>query len=431
MKISSIHARQILDSRGNPTVEADVILENGVIGRSAVPSGASTGTHEALELRDQDINVYNGKGVLKAVNNVNTGISQLIAGLDVFDQKTLDQKMIDLDGGKNKSRLGANAILSVSLAAAHAAAKAQNKPLYAYFSTLAGNSNDTFILPLPMMNIMNGGEHGGWCTDLQEYMILPIGAKSFSHALRMGAELFHTLAKILKENKYSTMVGDEGGYAPVLKNGNPEAFDLISQAVDKSGYKNGVDFVFGIDGAASEFYNNGKYILKSENKILTPDEMIDYLTNLTAKYPIISLEDCLEQEGWESWTKLTAKLGDKIQIVGDDLLVTNTEFLEKGIKEKSANAILIKLNQIGTLTETINAVQIAQKAGWNAIISNRSGETEDTTIAHLAVGLNTGQIKTGSLSRSERTAKYNELLRIEEQLGDKAEFIGKQVFTHK
>lgn len=422
MKIKAIKARQILDSRGNPTVEADVTLENGMIGRAAVPSGASTGTHEALELRDGDTSKYLGKGVLKAVEHVNTEIADKLVGMDVTDQRGLDQAMIDLDGTESKNRLGANAILAVSLAAAKAAAMSQNKPLYEYIGKLANNT--TYTLPLPMMNIINGGKHGNWGADLQEFMIFPVGAATFSDCLRMGAEIFHHLAKVLKENGYNITVGDEGGYAPTLKNGNSEAFDLISRAVGKAGYKLGQDILLAIDGAASEFYENGNYVLKSEGKTLSTDEFINWLSELVEKYPIVSMEDCLDQEAWDGWQKITALIGDKVQLVGDDLLVTNTKFLEKAIEQKAGNAILIKVNQIGSLTETIDAVEMAHKAGWKAVISHRSGETEDTTIAHIAVGLNAGQIKTGSLSRTDRTAKYNELLRIEEELGDKAVFAG-------
>ncbi len=424
MKIQYIHARQILDSRGNPTVEADVTLEDGTMGRAAVPSGASTGLYEAVELRDEDIRVYGGKSVLKAVKNVNTEIAQALKGMEVYQQREIDQRMIDLDGIKNKARLGANAILSVSLACAHAAAKAQNKPLYTYVASLAGQTNAN-LLPLPMMNIINGGKHGGWGADIQEFMILPIGGQTFSHALQIGTEVFHALGKVLKENKYSTTVGDEGGYAPTLRAGNAEAFDLITQAVQKAGYTIGKEVVFGIDAAASEFFSGNMYHLKSENKELSTDEIVSYYVELANKYNIVSMEDPLNQEDWAGWTKLTSRLANKLQIVGDDLLVTNTEFLERGIKEKAANAILIKVNQIGTLTETIDAVLMAHKAGWKAVISHRSGETEDTTISHLVVGLGTGQIKTGSLSRTDRVAKYNELLRIEEHLGANAKFAGK------
>ncbi len=420
MNIQSIHARQILDSRGNPTVECDVYLEDGSFGRSAVPSGASTGAHEAIELRDDDPTVYGGKGVLKAVSHVNTEIAEKLIGMDAFNQKALDDAMIALDGTQNKGRLGANAILSVSLACAHAAAAAQKLPLYTYIASMTGRDTSRFILPLPMMNIINGGKHGGWGTDIQEFMILPVGAATFSHAIQMGTEVFHSLAKVLKENGYGTTVGDEGGYAPTLKSGNAEAFELITKAVTSAGYTPGKDVLFGIDAAASEFFSDNMYHLKSEKKDLTTDEMIAFLKDLTEKYPVISLEDPLDQEDWEGFMKLTASIGNSKQIVGDDLLVTNTEFLKKGIEKKASNAILVKVNQIGTLTETINAVKMAQDSGWNAIISHRSGETEDTTIAHLVVGLGTGQIKTGSLSRTDRVAKYNELLRIEEQLGNKA-----------
>lgn len=422
MKINDIFARQILDSRGNPTVEADVTLDNGVTGRAAVPSGASTGTHEALELRDENLPEYLGKGVLKAVENVNTVIHDALVGMEVEDQEALDAKMIELDGTESKSNLGANAILAVSLAAAKAGALSQQIPLYKYVGNLIDNKE--FTLPLPMMNVINGGKHGNWAADLQEFMIFPVGASSFHEALRMGVEVFHNLSKILNAKGYSIAVGDEGGFAPKLQHGNAEAFELISEAVAKAGYRVGEDIVFGIDGAASEFYKDGKYNMKAENKILTADELINWLEQLTLKYPIVSLEDCLEQEDWEGWKKLTRALGASTQIVGDDLLVTNIKFLEKGIAQQAANCILIKVNQIGTLTETIEAVQMAKKAGWSAVISHRSGETEDTTIAHLAVGLNTGQIKTGSLSRTDRVAKYNELLRIEEELGKDAVFAG-------
>jgi len=428
MKISSIHARQIIDSRGNPTVEADVMLENGIMGRAAVPSGASTGIHEALELRDGDKAHFDGLGVLKAVENVNGEIAQKLIGMDVQNQEQLDQTMIALDGTESKSRLGANAILAVSMAAAKAAALSLNTPLYAYVGKLA--NNDKFVLPIPMINILNGGKHGNWAADLQEFMIFPVGAKSFSQAIEMSAGVFHHLSKVLKENGYSVAVGDEGGYAPKLQHGNAEAFDLISQAVIRAGLTVGQDIVFGIDGAASEFFHDGNYVMKAEGKTLTSDELSDWLIELSEKYPIVSMEDMLEQEGWDAWSKFTARIGSKLQIVGDDLLVTNTKFLERGIAEKSANAILIKVNQIGTLTETIQAVQMAQKAGWKAVISHRSGETEDTTIAHLVVGLATGQIKTGSMSRTDRVAKYNELLRIEEMLGDKAVYAGKDALKN-
>ena len=429
MKISKIHARQILDSRGNPTVEADVYLENGIMGRAAVPSGASTGINEAVELRDNDPKIYGGKSVLKAVQNVNTEISSALIGMEVYNQKEIDEKMIELDGVPNKARLGANAILSVSLACAYAAAKAKNQPLYSYISSLNGYTNGNFTLPIPMMNLINGGKHGGWGADIQEFMILPIGGDSFSKALQIGTEVFHALSKVLKENGYPTSVGDEGGYAPILKKGNSEAFDLLSQAITKAGYILGKDVVFAVDAASSEFFNNGKYFLKSENRELTTDEMVKYWEELVKKYPIVSVEDALDQGDWNGWSKLTSTIGEKIQIVADDLLVTNMTFLKRGIEEKAANSILIKLNQIGTLTETLQAVNMAQKAGWTAVISHRSGETEDTTISHLVTALGTGQIKTGSASRTDRIAKYNELLRIEETLGEKAEYKGKQIFN--
>jgi enolase len=426
MKIQLIKARQILDSRGNPTVEADVVLEYGVLGRAAVPSGASTGTHEAVELRDGNESKYLGKGVLKAVQNVNSEIAQKLIGLDVENQAELDQIMIELDGTENKGRLGANAILAVSLACAKAAALSQQKPLYEYVGGLAGNTH--YSLPLPMMNIINGGAHAAFATDIQESMILPVGAKTFSDAIRMGAEIFHHLAKVLKEKGYVTTVGDEGGYAPNVHNGNAEALELIAQAIANAGYKLGEDVVLGLDVASSEFYANGKYSLKAEGKELSTDEMILFLEQLTQKYPIASIEDGLAESDWGGWVALTQKLGNT-QLVGDDLFVTNTKFLQQGIEKKAANAILIKVNQIGTLTETIQAVQMAHAADWKAIISHRSGETEDTTIAHLVVGLGTGQIKTGSLSRTDRVAKYNELLRIEEALGTNAVFAGKSALA--
>lgn len=423
MKITTIHARQILDSRGNPTVECDVILENGIVGRAAVPSGASTGTHEAVELRDGDKQKYLGKGVLKAVANVNGEIAKAIVGMDSAHQQEIDQTMIDLDGTPNKGRLGANAILSVSLAVAKAHAQSLNKSLFEYLGILNQVQDDnkkTYSLPLPMMNIINGGAHAAFATDIQEFMIMCIGAKTFSDAIRMGAEVFHHLAKVLKSHDYPTTVGDEGGYAPRVKNGNAEALELISEAVKNAGYTLGKDIVFALDVAASELYKDSKYTLKAEGKTFTTDEMVEWLVALTEKYPVVSIEDGMNESDWDGWKKLTEKIGNKVQLVGDDLLVTNIEFLEKAIKEKAANAILIKPNQIGSLTETIKAVEMAKNAGWNTIMSHRSGETEDTTISHLAVGLATGQIKTGSLSRTDRVAKYNELLRIEEELGDNA-----------
>lgn len=425
MKITSLHARQILDSRGNPTVEADVILEDGTLGRAAVPSGASTGSNEAIELRDGDEKKYLGKGVLKAVENVNTTIADALKGKDAADQKGLDKIMLDLDGTHNKSKLGANAILAVSLASAKAEAHAQKLPFFAYVQKLSGTSK--ISLPLPMMNIINGGQHADFATDIQEFMILPVGAKSFSEALRMGSEIFHHLAKVLKAKGYATTVGDEGGYAPRVKNGNAEALDLIIQAVTNAGYIPGEDVVFGLDVASSEFMKDGIYTLKAEKESFSSNQMVEWLGQLVENYPIVSIEDGLSESDWDGWKYLTKLLGNNVQLVGDDLLVTNTKFLEKAIAEKAGNAILVKVNQIGSLTETIEAVHMAQKAEWNSVMSHRSGETEDTTISHLAVGLNTGQIKTGSLSRTDRVAKYNELLRIEEQLGEKAIFPGKEV----
>lgn len=422
MKITDIKARQILDSRGNPTVEADVVLEEGVLGRAAVPSGASTGMHEAIELRD-DEQAYGGKGVLKAVANINGEIRNALLGRDALEQRTLDQAMIDLDGTANKGRLGANAILAVSLAMAKAVAASRIQPLYRYVAELAGN--DKLSLPLPMMNIINGGKHAANSTDIQEFMIMPVGARSFSHCIQMGAEIFHSLGVVLKEAGYGTAVGDEGGYAPAVKNGNAEALELIEKAVTKAGYKLGEEVVLALDVASSELLEKGAYRLQTEGKSLSSQEMVAFYKDLCGRFPVVSIEDGLGEEDWTGWKQLHAELGAKVQLVGDDLFVTNTQFLQRGIDESAANAVLIKVNQIGTLTETIEAVQMAQQAGWKAVMSHRSGETEDTTIAHLAVGLNTGQIKTGSLSRTDRVAKYNELLRIEEELGDQAVFAGR------
>jgi enolase len=421
MNITSIHARQILDSRGNPTIEADVILEDGTMGRAAVPSGASTGSYEAIELRDGNA-AYGGKSVLNAVANVNGEINEALRGWNVTDQAGIDQKMIDLDGTENKARLGANAILAVSLGVAKAAALSQKKPLYRYIADL--NGTETLSLPVPMMNIINGGKHAAGSTDIQEFMIMPVGAKSFSHCLQIGAEIFHALGKVLAAKGYTTTVGDEGGYAPAVKNGNAEALELISEAVSKAGYTLGKDVVLALDVASSELIQDGKYALATEKKMLTSEEMVNFYADLTARFPIVSIEDGLGEDDWDGWKALTARVGDSIQLVGDDLLVTNTAFLKRAINEKAGNAILVKVNQIGTLTETMNAVRMAHQAGWKAVISHRSGETEDTTIAHLVVGLATGQIKTGSLSRTDRVAKYNELLRIEEMLGDSANFVG-------
>ena len=412
MNIKSVKARQIIDSRGNPTVEADVTLDSGATGRAAVPSGASTGTHEALELRDKT-DIYGGLGVTIAVENINDTIAHDIIGTPL-DQDEIDNLLKSLDGTPNKSKLGANAILAVSLAVAKASAVAQNVPLYKYVSALAGNTKPT--MPTPMINIINGGKHASGSTDIQEFMIMPIGAKTFGEAVQMGAEVFHALGQVLKDKGYSNLVGDEGGYAPSVKAGNREALDLIIEAIKRAKYTPGKDVVLALDVAASELFKDGKYILATEQKQLSSDEMIEWYKQLISNYPIVSIEDGLDQEDWAGWQKMTTTLGDKIQLVGDDLLVTNTAFLERAIDEKAATAILIKPNQIGTLSETIEAVIMAKAAGWRTILSHRSGETEDTTIAHLAVGLATGYIKTGSVCRGERTAKYNELIRIEETL---------------
>lgn len=423
MNITAIKARQILDSRGNPTVEADVVVDNTILGRAAVPSGASTGTHEAVELRDNDPTVFGGKGVLKAVDNVTTVIAPVLMGMDANNQEKIDQTMIDLDGTENKGKLGANAMLAVSLAVAHAAANAKQQPLYTYFHELSHTSRD-YVLPVPLMNIINGGKHAAGSTDIQEFMIMPVGATSFSHAIQMGAEIFHALAKVLTKRGYSTTVGDEGGFAPAVKHGNKEALELISHAIESAHYALGKDVVLALDVAASELFNDGVYHLTTEGKKLTAAEMVEWFQDLKNQYPLVSIEDGLAENDWDGWKQLTTTLGDTLQLVGDDLLVTNISFLERAIREKAANAILIKLNQIGTLTETMKAVTMAQEKNWGAIISHRSGETEDTTIAHLVVGLATGQIKTGSLSRTDRTAKYNELLRIEEALGSAARYAG-------
>jgi len=424
MRIQSIHGREILDSRGNPTVEADVILEDGTLGRAADPSGASTGAHEALELRDGDANRFGGRGELKAVANINDEIALALKGRDASLQREIDRMLIELDGTENKSRLGANAILAVSLAAAHASALSKGISLFEYVRGLSSAPRDP-ILPLPQCNIINGGRHADGSTDIQEFMIMPVGAKSFSEALRAMEEIFQSLKKIVGDKGYATTVGDEGGLAPHVQAGNEEALALIAEAVGKAGYELGNDIVLALDIAASEMLVDGKYVLAREGKKLSSDEMIFWYGALQEKYPIVSIEDGLGEDDWAGWKKLTANLGGGTQIVGDDLLVTNVKFLERAITEKAANAILIKVNQIGTLSETIDAVDIAHKAGWRAIISHRSGETEDTTIAHLAVGLGTGQIKTGSVSRTDRVAKYNELLRIEEMLGEKAVFAGR------
>ena len=422
-KIVDIKAREILDSRGNPTLEADVILESGVIGSAMVPSGASTGEREAIELRDGDKNRYLGKGVLNAINNVNTEIRAAIVGMDANDQAAIDNAMIALDGTDNKARLGANAILSVSMAVAHAAAKEAGVPLYRHL-----NKSGKFIMPVPMMNIINGGSHADNSVDLQEFMILPVGAPTFREAIRYGAEVFHNLAKVLKAKGLATTVGDEGGFAPNLSS-NEEAIEVILEAIEKAGYKAGVDIFLGMDAAASEYYKDGKYVLSAENRSFTSVEMNDFLAAWVEKYPIISIEDGLDQNDWAGWKDQTEKLGGKIQLVGDDLFVTNPKILKEGIEKGIANSILIKVNQIGTLTETLAAVSMAHAAGYTAVMSHRSGETEDTTIADLAVATGTGQIKTGSLSRSDRVAKYNRLMKIEEELGDAAVYAGRSAFN--
>ncbi len=410
--ISNIKARQVLDSRGNPTVEAEVWLENGGFGRAIVPSGASTGAGEALELRDGDKSRFGGKGVLKAVWNVNSSISDVLVG-NTSDPKTVDRMMLDLDGTKNKSNLGANAILAVSLANAKANAKANRMPFYQYIAELAGTTKEMSI-PMPMMNVMNGGAHASWSTDFQEYMIIPRSAENIAEAVRMGAEVFHTLKKVLSERDYPTTVGDEGGYAPRVREGNNEPLECIRLAIERAGYQLDTDFAIAMDIAASEFYDTDHYALKTNGDWKTADDMMNWYDWIINNYPVISIEDGLAENDWENWRKMTERFGAKIQLVGDDLFVTNVELLNKGIEMGAANAILIKPNQIGTLSETIDAVLTAKRAGYKTVMSHRSGETEDVSIAHLAVGLGTGQIKTGSLSRSERIAKYNELIRIAE-----------------
>ena len=424
-KIVDIKGREVLDSRGNPTVEADVLLDNGIIGSACAPSGASTGSREALELRDGDKSRYMGKGVLKAVANINGPIRDLLLGKDPVDQKALDHAMIALDGTENKASLGANAILAVSLAAAKAAAQDQDLPLYAHIANLNGTPG-VYSMPVPMMNIINGGEHADNNIDIQEFMIQPVGAKTFSEGLRWGTEIFHHLKAVLKARGLNTAVGDEGGFAPNL-NSNADALDAIAEAVKNAGYTLGTDVTLALDCAASEFYKNGKYVLSEEGEYDSAG-FADYLADLVSKHPIISIEDGLDESDWDGWKVLTDKIGEKIQLVGDDLFVTNTKILKEGIEKKIGNSILIKFNQIGTLTETLEAIQMAKAAGYTAVISHRSGETEDSTIADLAVGTSAGQIKTGSLSRSDRIAKYNQLLRIEEQLGAKAVYRGRGEF---
>lgn len=422
-EIVKVVAREIVDSRGNPTVEADVTLASGVMGRAAVPSGASTGAREAIELRDGGER-YLGKGVLNAVANVNGEIADAVKGMDVTDQTGIDQKMIALDGTENKARLGANALLSVSMAAAHAAANEQKIPLYQYLGKA-----DSYTLPVPMMNIINGGEHADNSVDIQEFMVLPTGATNMADAVRYGAEVFHNLKSVLKKKGLNTAVGDEGGFAPDLSS-NEEAIEVILEAIEKAGFKAGGDMFLGLDCASSEFYKDGKYVLASEGRSFDADGFSDYLAGWVDQYPIITIEDGMDEADWDGWAMLTQKVGDKVQLVGDDLFVTNTKILSRGIENNIANSILIKVNQIGTLTETLEAIDMAHKAGYTAVVSHRSGETEDTTIADIAVATNAGQIKTGSLSRSDRIAKYNQLLRIAEQLGDKAVYPGRSVFKN-
>ncbi|WP_394884777.1 phosphopyruvate hydratase [Clostridium butyricum] len=422
LEIVDVVARQIIDSRCFPTVEVEIYLEDGTMGRAAVPSGASTGMYEAVELRDGDKGVYQGKGVLKAVENVNDTIAEELIGCNVFDQTYIDKMLIELDGTNNKGKLGANAILGVSLAVANAAANALGIPLYRYIGGVNAK-----VLPVPMMNILNGGSHADNSVDLQEFMIMPAGAGTFSDALRMCAEVYHTLKKILNDKGYATGIGDEGGFAPNLKS-NAEALDVIIEAIKKAGYKAGEEIFIAIDAASSEYYKDGKYVLEHEGRTLSSAEMVDFFEEWVNKYPIISIEDGMAEEDWDGWKLMTERLGKKVQLVGDDLFVTNTERLEKGIQLGVANSILIKLNQIGTLTETLNAIEMANRAGYTAVVSHRSGETEDTTIADLVVATNAGQIKTGAPARSERVAKYNQLIRIEEELDDVAEYRGKKAF---
>lgn len=422
LEIVDVLARQIIDSRCFPTVEVEVYLEDGTVGRAAVPSGASTGMYEAVELRDGDKDKFLGKGVLNAIRNVNEIIAEELIGCNVFEQTYIDKMLIELDGTPNKGKLGANAILGVSLAVANAAANALEMPLYRYI----GGVNSK-VLPVPMMNILNGGSHADNSVDLQEFMIMPAGASTFSEALRMCAEVYHTLKKILNDKGYSTGIGDEGGFAPNLKS-NAEALDVIIEAINKAGYKPGEEIYIAIDAASSEYYKDGKYVLEHEGRTLSSAEMVDFFEDWVNKYPIISIEDGMAEEDWDGWKLITERLGKKVQLVGDDLFVTNTERLEKGIGLGVANSILIKLNQIGTLTETLNAIEMANRAGYTAVVSHRSGETEDTTIADLVVAVNAGQIKTGAPARSERVAKYNQLLRIEEELDEVAEYRGKKAF---
>ncbi|WP_322816644.1 phosphopyruvate hydratase [Chloroflexus sp.] len=420
--IEAIVAREVLDSRGNPTIEVDVRLEGGDVGRAIVPSGASTGAHEALELRDGDKSRYNGKGVLKAVQAVNEDIAEALIGFDAADQIALDQELIALDGTPNKSKLGANAILGVSLASAKAAAAAFGLPLYRYLGGVYAH-----VLPVPMMNIMNGGQHATNSTDFQEFMIMPVGAESFREGLRWGAEIYHMLKKVIHDRGFSTTVGDEGGFAPSLPT-NDAPLQLIMEAIEKAGYRPGEQIVIALDPATTEIFEDGKYHLKREGRSLSSAEMVDYWVDLVNRYPIISIEDGLAEDDWEGWALLRAKLGDRVQLVGDDFLVTNVQRLQRAIEAKAANSILIKLNQIGSLTETLSAIQLAQRSGWTAVVSHRSGESEDVTIADLVVATNAGQIKTGAPARTDRIAKYNQLLRIEEELGSAARYAGRSAF---
>ena len=429
-KIVGIQGREIIDSRGNPTVEADVRLEGGAIGRGAVPSGASTGEHEAIELRDNDKARYMGKGTLQAVGHINDGIAKAVAGMDAADQKALDQKMIEADGTPNKSNFGANAILAVSMAAARAVAMQMRQPLYVYLSRYASDHSAN-ILPVPMMNIINGGAHADNSVDLQEFMVMPVGAPSFSEALRWGVEVFHTLKGVLKKRGYNTAVGDEGGFAPSVKS-NVEAIEVVLEAITQAGYKPGEEIAIALDPAASEFYQDGKYVFKKSDKSAkSSDDMVRYWAKWANDYPIVSLEDGLSEEDWDGWQNLTKELGDKIQLVGDDIFVTNIEFLQEGIDKHVANSILIKVNQIGTVSETLDAIDLARRNSYTSVISHRSGETEDAFIADLAVATGAGQIKTGSASRTDRIAKYNQLLRIEEALGDSARFLGLKALNYK
>jgi enolase len=423
--IDKVHAREVLDSRGNPTVEVEVLLADGAFGRAIVPSGASTGEHEAIELRDGDKGRYSGKGTLKAVNAVNGPIADALRGYSALNQVAVDQTMISLDGTANKSELGANAILGVSMAVAKAAANSVGLPLYAYIGGAHAH-----VLPVPMMNIMNGGKHAANSTDFQEFMVMPVGAPTFHEAVRWGVEIYQTLKKVVGSRGYSTTVGDEGGFAPSGLGSNVAALDLIMEAIEKAGYKAGEDIFIALDPATSEIYEDGKYKLEIEGKELSGEEMVDFWVNWTEKYPIISIEDGLAENDWENWSRLVAKVGDRVQVVGDDLLVTNVERVSRGIQERAANSLLFKVNQIGSLTESLAAAQLAQRHGWTVVTSHRSGETEDTTISDLAVGMNAGQIKTGAPARSDRVAKYNQLMRIEEHLGDAAVYAGRAAFKN-